>query len=93
MCKKCPKLSIDKAAELLNVSPRSVKQAGKVIHQGTPELIHAVESGELSVSAASIIADEPKEEQQIIIVMVKKQKFIILSVPCSYARFPLWVKL
>jgi ParB-like chromosome segregation protein Spo0J len=52
-----------KAAERLNVSERSVRNARKVIDKGAPEVVRAVERGEVSVSKAARIADLPKEEQ------------------------------
>jgi hypothetical protein len=39
------KVSQSRAAELLNVSPRAVATAKKVIERGAPELVAAVESG------------------------------------------------
>jgi hypothetical protein len=41
------------AAELLAVSPRSVASARKVLEHGQPELIAAVERGEIAVSMAA----------------------------------------
>jgi ParB-like chromosome segregation protein Spo0J len=51
------------AAERLNVSERSVRDAVKVRDHGAPELVAAVEHGKVSVSRAARIADLPKEEQ------------------------------
>lgn len=51
------------AAEMLNVSPRTVANAAKVLNEGADELIAAVESGAVSVSAAADVATLPKEEQ------------------------------
>jgi hypothetical protein len=45
-----------KAAEMLNVSERSVRSARSVIDDGSPELVHAVEQGRVSVSAAADVA-------------------------------------
>jgi hypothetical protein len=56
-----------KAAEMLNVSERSVRAAAKVIHDGDEELIHAVERGEVAVSAAAKVAERPKAEQREIV--------------------------
>jgi len=54
------------AAELLNVSRASVQRAREVIDNGAPELVQAVERGEVSVSlAAAFVAlddDEIKNE-------------------------------
>lgn len=55
--------SRDKAAELLNVSPRSVQAAETVLKRGTPELVKAVEKGGTKVSAAAEVARLPKVEQ------------------------------
>ncbi len=41
----CTSQSIDDAAELLNVSPRSIKTAKKVIESKSQPLIEAVETG------------------------------------------------
>jgi hypothetical protein len=51
------------AASLLNVSERSVRTAGAVIDKAVPEIVTAVERGDLSVSAAAQFAKQPKEEQ------------------------------
>lgn len=52
-----------KAAALLNVSPRSVATAAKVLDHGAPELVKAVETGKVSVSAAAELVSLPQEEQ------------------------------
>jgi hypothetical protein len=54
----------DQAAELLNVAPRSVEAGGKVLKEGAPDLVAAVDSGKVSVSAAAAIAGLPREEQE-----------------------------
>lgn len=51
------------AAKLLNVSERSVRSAKAVQQQGVPELQHAVEQGEIAVSAAEKIARLPVDAQ------------------------------
>ena len=53
----------DQAAALVNVSPRSVQSACKVLERGIPELARAVERGEVSISAAATVADLGAEEQ------------------------------
>lgn len=55
------------AADLLNVSERSVRAAGKVQESGVPELGEAVESGKVAVSTAATIAEAPEEEQREVI--------------------------
>jgi ParB-like chromosome segregation protein Spo0J len=57
------KVSQATAAEMLNVSTRSVAAAAKVDEEGAPELVAAVEAGEVSVSAAAEVATLPKAEQ------------------------------
>jgi DNA-binding XRE family transcriptional regulator len=45
--------SREKAAETLNVSPRSVQSATKVIEKAVPEVAKAVDAGKVSVSDAA----------------------------------------
>lgn len=52
------------AAALLKVSERSVETAKQVHRDGTPELVDALDKGEVSANAASIIAREPTEVQE-----------------------------
>ncbi|HLH16232.1 MAG TPA: ParB N-terminal domain-containing protein [Bryobacteraceae bacterium] len=65
--------SRDKAAELLDVSPRTVQTAAKVMHAGAPELIEAVDHGEVSVSAAAEIAELPDDEQRAVVAEGRKK--------------------
>ncbi|MCG7863848.1 MAG: hypothetical protein JAZ18_15800 [Candidatus Thiodiazotropha endolucinida] len=44
-------------------SKETARKAAKVVHEGAPELIEAVDKGEVSVSAAAKIIDLPKKEQ------------------------------
>lgn len=55
------------AANMLNVSLPSVKRAAHVYEYGVPDLIHAVETGRVAVSAAAIIADAPVHEQRRVV--------------------------
>ena len=55
--------SREEAANLLNVSPRSVAQAAKIDRQGVDELNTAVQNGQASVSAAAQVAELPPAEQ------------------------------
>lgn len=66
-------LDRSKAAEMLNVSARSIATAAKVMEQGAPELIQAVESGQVSVSAAADVATLPKQEQAEIVARGRKE--------------------
>ena len=61
------------AARLLNVSPRTVATAAKVVEAGAPELVAAVESGLVSVSAAADVATLPKEEQREVVARGEKE--------------------
>ena len=61
------KVSRAEAAELLNVSERTVNAAAKVKNEGAPELVVAVESGQASVSAAAEVATLPVAEQAEIV--------------------------
>lgn len=61
------------AAELLSVSRRTVQSAREVLDQGDPELVSAVERGEVSVSAAADVAELPKEKQREIVARGEKE--------------------
>lgn len=55
------------AAEKLNVSVASVERAVKVQRKGIPELREAVESGEVSLNKAAIVASaSPKDQKKFI---------------------------
>lgn len=58
----------DEAGDLLNVGRRSVQRAREIIDHGSDELVDAVESGDVSVSAAAEIAKTMTPEQQTTIV-------------------------
>lgn len=60
-----PKVSQDQAAELLNVSTRSVTSAAAVLDHGAPELVAAMESGAVTPSAAERIARLDEAEQRL----------------------------
>lgn len=57
------------AADMLHVSPRLVATAAKVRHEGAPELVEAVQSGRVSVSAAADVATLPRDEQRQIVAL------------------------
>lgn len=61
------------AAELLSVSERTVTHAAKVRSSGAPELVSAVESGFVSVSAAADVAELPKSQQREIVARGEKE--------------------
>jgi ParB family chromosome partitioning protein len=59
------------AAELLNVSRPSVQLAREVLDHGAPELVAAVERGEVSVSAAAQASELPIEEQREVVAEIE----------------------
>ena len=63
--------SIEGAATILNVGHASIERARKVLTKGDPALVLAVEKGNISVSAAAALADQPKEQQQQAAATVK----------------------
>lgn len=60
--------------DMMGVSAGSVKRASKVLKDGTPELIEAVDSGKVSVRSGAEIAKMPKEIQQVAIEEAKAPK-------------------
>ena len=56
--------SITQAAEKLHVSARTVRDARKVLSTANSELIKAVETGRIAVSAATQIATLPERDQR-----------------------------
>lgn len=66
-------VSRKEASEKLNVSERSVASAKKVRTNGVVELINAVQSGSVSVSAAADVATLPEEDQQEITVKGERE--------------------
>lgn len=69
----CAPVTQDRAAEMLNVSRRTVQAAAKVKDEGAPELVAAVESGKVSVSAAATITEAPKERQAEIVAKGERE--------------------
>ena len=65
--------SQDGAADMLNVGRRSVQRAREVLDRGAPELVSAVERGQVSVSAAADVAELPKDEQREIVARGNEQ--------------------
>jgi len=57
-------LSIDEAATIMGVSPRSISSASKVVREGVPELVEAVKAGGLSISAAERVSNLEEEKQR-----------------------------
>jgi hypothetical protein len=63
---QCCAPSQAQAADMLNIGRRSIQQARVVRANGVHALQQAVEAGDISVSAAAEIAQQPKEEQMTI---------------------------
>jgi N6-adenosine-specific RNA methylase IME4 len=66
-------LPIGRSSELLNVGERSVARAREVQEHGTPELVHAVERGAVSVSAAADVATLSAQEQREIVARGERE--------------------
>jgi N6-adenosine-specific RNA methylase IME4/ParB-like chromosome segregation protein Spo0J len=66
-------LPIGRGSELLNVGERTVARAREVQEHGAPELVHAVEQGVVSVTAAADIATQPIEEQREIVARGERE--------------------
>ncbi|MBO6755449.1 MAG: hypothetical protein JJ902_03930 [Roseibium sp.] len=66
-------VSSAQAADMLNVSERTVNAAKSVQRQGSPELVEKVERGKVSVSAAADVATLPKPEQENIVARGEKE--------------------
>jgi DNA-binding transcriptional regulator YhcF (GntR family) len=66
--------SIEKAAEQLQVSPRTVNNAKSVIEHGSPELIRAVDEGEVAVSRAATVAKTTPKEKQVEVAKEKPKQ-------------------
>lgn len=63
----------DKAAEKAGFgNHETYRQAAKVVQNGTPKLIQAMDSGKVSISAASILADVDNDEQEAVLELDEK---------------------
>ena len=67
------KLSQSEVGKMLHVGKRSVERAKKVQTNGVLELAEKVNSGNLAVSTASVIAEAPQDEQEYIIHLSDKE--------------------
>lgn len=68
-----PKVDQATAAELLNVSERSLRSAKAVQATGAPELQQAVDAGQVAVSTAAEVAKLPEAQQQEIVARGPKE--------------------
>ena len=78
-------VSIVQAAALLNVSERSVKSARKVHADGAPELVAAVDRGQISVSLAAQATALPRERQAGLVGMSEDRAALQRSVLAAVA--------
>jgi hypothetical protein len=62
-----PEVSTAKAADTLNISERLVRHAKKVRAEAQPEVVRAVEAGQLAVSAAAKLAEKPVGVQRAVV--------------------------
>lgn len=75
----CAPVTQPEAAEMLNVSRRSVQSAAKVLSEGVADLAEKVEAGEITVSQAAQIAALPKGKQKRLIRKGRKSAQKILT--------------
>ncbi len=59
--------SAAEVAQMFNVGRGTVETAAKLLRQGVPELVTAVERGEVAVSAAAAVSTLPAEEQREVV--------------------------
>ncbi len=69
-----PIRSAYKVAETLGVSGRSVARAKRITKEGTPELVKAIEDGNVALRPAENIVRLPKEEQPQALADAKAKK-------------------
>jgi hypothetical protein len=55
-------------------NPRTYEQAKKVVDFGTPELVEAMDKGDIKIDAAAKIASQPKADQVRIVQMPKDEQ-------------------
>lgn len=58
------KQSEDAIAEALGTSRGTLRRATKAVNEGIPEVIKAMDKGEISIAKAAEIASVPKDEQK-----------------------------
>lgn len=66
--------SAEQAAKSVGVSRSQVNRAKSVLANGTPELVQAVEEGDVTVSDAAAVAKEPPASQRAAVNAVKEGK-------------------
>lgn len=56
-------MAIPEAAEMLNVSERSVQRGRQVVEHAAPEVVESVRRGDIAISAAAWLSELPEDEQ------------------------------
>ena len=73
-CQNLGKFNRDEAAARAGLGNKeTARQAKKVVDDGSPELIEAVDDGRVSVSAAADVATLPKDEQSEVVAKGEKE--------------------
>ena len=71
--------SVDIAAKRAGFkSAETYERAQKVVELGAPELVQAMDAGDLSISAAAAIASQPKADQAAIVAMPKDERATVV---------------
>ena len=65
------KKATKEAARAMNVSPRSVESATKILKKGTPKLQAAVEKGDIAVSTAAKQVSSPPKDEKVSVVYAR----------------------
>jgi hypothetical protein len=66
-------VDVSGAAEIAGFNNKETsRQAGKVVDNGTPELVKAMDGGGISIDAAAQIAKQPAEQQRRLVAMPPK---------------------
>ena len=67
---------------------KTYEQAKKVVDQGAPELVAAMDAGEISINAASVIASEPPERQSQVVQMPRELRRQVVREIREAAKLP-----
>lgn len=80
--------TIQQAADLAGVGEKSVRRAKQVIDKGAPEVVQAVEAGDLSVRTAVEIAEKPVETQRKLMEKGADEAAKVVSIERARTRTP-----
>lgn len=67
---------------------KTYDQAKRVVDHGAPELVEAMDAGEISIQAAAVIAPEPPERQTQIVQMPRKLRRKVVREIREAAKLP-----